>query len=149
MRTEGKGRSEASDMAALYDQDFVRWIDAQARALRELRWEDLDLWNLVEEVEALGRSERHALRNRLKLITQHLLKAQYTRSMQASWEATVQEQRSALEALLDDNPSLRAEVGDAIRRRYHLARKDAAREMGVSIEALPETCPFTPEEVLG
>ncbi len=55
--------------AALYDEDFVAWLDAQVAALRERRFEELDLDNLIEEVEAIRRAElrsveHHASRRR-------------------------------------------------------------------------------------
>ncbi len=38
----------------LYEADFYAWTQLQAELLRERRWDDLDLENLVEEVEAVG-----------------------------------------------------------------------------------------------
>ncbi|MGB3203351.1 MAG: DUF29 domain-containing protein [Nodosilinea sp.] len=49
----------------LYDQDFYGWTQRQVDLLRTGRWEDLDIENLVEEIESLGRQERQELRNRL------------------------------------------------------------------------------------
>jgi Domain of unknown function DUF29 len=40
----------------LYETDFYAWTQEQARLLRERRWDDLDLVNLVDEVESVGRS---------------------------------------------------------------------------------------------
>ena len=42
----------------LYETDFYVWTQEQARLLRERRWDDLDLANLVDEVESVGGSER-------------------------------------------------------------------------------------------
>jgi len=41
----------------LYEADFYAWTQEQARLLRERRWDDLDLANLVDEVESVGRGE--------------------------------------------------------------------------------------------
>jgi hypothetical protein len=135
-------------MARLYETDFLKWIDHQAAALRARRWDELDVEHLAEEVEALGRSERRELRNRLDVIARHLLKLSRQRE-RASWQATIREQRRALALLLEDNPSLRREVPEAIRAVYAAAREDAAEEMGVPVTMFPETNPFTPEDVLG
>jgi uncharacterized protein DUF29 len=135
-------------MARLYETDFLKWIDHQAAALRARRWDELDVEHLAEEVEALGRSERRELRNRLDVIARHLLKLSHQRE-RASWQATIREQRRALALLLEDNPSLRREVPEAIRAVYAAAREDAAEEMGVPVTMFPETNPFTPEDVLG
>lgn len=42
---------------AAYDQDFLEWTQQQAEYLRKGCWAGLDVENLVEELEALGRSE--------------------------------------------------------------------------------------------
>jgi len=42
----------------LYDTDFVEWTARTAELQREGRFEDIDLENLAEEVEDLGKSER-------------------------------------------------------------------------------------------
>lgn len=47
--------------AALYDQDFLEWTQQQAEYLRKRYWARLDVENLVEELEALGRSEQREL----------------------------------------------------------------------------------------
>jgi hypothetical protein len=135
-------------MGTLYETDFLKWIDHQVAALRARRWDELDVEHLAEEVEALGRSERRELRNRLDVIARHLLKLSHQRE-RASWQATIREQRRALALLLEDNPSLRREVPEAIRAVYAAAREDAAEEMGVPVTVFPKTNPFTPEDVLG
>ena len=45
----------------LYDQDFYQWTQEQAALLREGAWQDLDVINLAEEIESLGKSDRRAL----------------------------------------------------------------------------------------
>ena len=42
----------------LYETDFYAWTQEQARLLRERRFDDLDLDNLVDEVESVGSSEK-------------------------------------------------------------------------------------------
>jgi hypothetical protein len=40
----------------LYEEDFYVWAEQQAAVLRAGRFDELDLANLIEEVEALGRA---------------------------------------------------------------------------------------------
>lgn len=58
-----------SGKVCLYEQDFVRWTEAQAAVLRRAAETKsnlpLDWTNLAEEVESLGRSQRRELRSRL------------------------------------------------------------------------------------
>ena len=64
--------------AQLYEQDFVRWAETQAAALRDAARSGANLpldWdNLIEEVESLGRSERRELERRLAAVLEPLLK---------------------------------------------------------------------------
>ncbi|MDF5732182.1 MAG: DUF29 domain-containing protein, partial [Rhizonema sp. PD38] len=45
----------------LYDQDFYLWIEITAKQLKERRFAEVDLANLIEEIESMGRSEKRAL----------------------------------------------------------------------------------------
>ena len=46
--------------SALYGEDFVRWTEEQAAALRRAKGSNppLDWENLAEEIESLGKSDR-------------------------------------------------------------------------------------------
>ena len=46
---------------SLYEQDFLLWSEETAAKLRARDFENLDLENLIEEVESLGRSDRKEL----------------------------------------------------------------------------------------
>jgi hypothetical protein len=67
----------ASNSRSIYQVDFYAWTQKQAALLREGRFNDLDVENLVEEIESLGRSEKRELESRLKVLLIHLLKWQY------------------------------------------------------------------------
>src|SRR5215210_6799628 len=100
--------------AQLYEQDFVRWTEVQAEALRDAARSGANLpldWdNLTEEVESLGRSERRELRNRLVTVMEHLLQLEYSPATdpRAGWRDTVKRERRSIEHLLEDSPSLKA-----------------------------------------
>jgi hypothetical protein len=53
------GEVEMAKASALYDEDFVRWTEEQAAALRRAKGSNLPLdWEyLAEEIESLGKSE--------------------------------------------------------------------------------------------
>ncbi len=42
----------------LYDQDFYLWLETTAKQLKEGRFSEVDLENLIEEIECMGRSEK-------------------------------------------------------------------------------------------
>ena len=141
-------------MSELYDEDFVLWTERQAALLRRraagelVNDAELDWQNLAEEIEAVGRSTRRELRSRLARLLRHLLKWHYQPQLRSrSWRSTIEEQREELEELLADNPSLRAALPDFFPGAYVRGRRWALRETGLL--SLPETPPFTLEQVLG
>lgn len=42
----------------LYESDFNLWLKATANLLKEGKLDQLDIENLIEEIEAMGRSEK-------------------------------------------------------------------------------------------
>ena len=65
-------------MPSLYDTDILLWSEQQAELLRRLsrgeRVNDaLDFENLIEEVEAVGRSQFQAVESLLEVALTHLL----------------------------------------------------------------------------
>ena len=65
---------------SLYERDILLWSEEQADALRRLKAgrrdlpNELDLDNIVEEIESVGRSELHAVESLLVQALSHLLK---------------------------------------------------------------------------
>ena len=134
---------------SLYDTDFYQWTQAMANALRQGSWQDLDIDNLVEEIDSLGRSDKRALKNRLEVLFMHLLKWSYQPEHRSnSWQTTIVEQRLRIQDLLADSPSLKPYYESVFADCYARARRKAAVETGLSIEVFPEKAPFTPTETL-
>jgi predicted DNA-binding ribbon-helix-helix protein len=132
-----------------YETDFYLWTQEQVTLLREGRLDELDVPNLVEEIDSLGRSQRHELRSRLRVLLLHLLKWHHQPERQGpSWESTISEQRIHIDELLSDSPSLRPQVPIILPHAYALARRSAHRETRVPLSTFPETCPYTVEQVL-
>lgn len=133
----------------LYEADFFEWTQEQARLLRERRWADLDLENLIDEVESAGRSDKHQIESRLEVLIAHLLKWKFQPGGRgSSWIGTIFEQRSRIQCILDDSPSLRPFQLAAVGKVYLAARLLAAKETGIAFGLFPGECPFTPEQVL-
>ena len=92
----------------LYDSDYYEWTRETADALRRGEFATLDIASLVEEVEDLGKRERAALESRLTVLLAHLLKWDFQPSKRSrSWQATIELQRTRIERLLRQSPSLR------------------------------------------
>ena len=136
-------------IATLYDTDFYAWTQQQANLLRDEEFAELDIHNLIEEIEAMGRSEKRELASRLQVLLMHLLKWQFQTEMRCrSWQNTIRTQRSDLARLLADNPSLRTIIPDVIAQVYPDAVLDAIEETGLVALRFPSVCPYAATEVL-
>jgi hypothetical protein len=147
-------------MDDLYDKDFVLWAMGQAELLR-LRAEgkrandgEVDWSNIAEEIDTLGRSDRRELRNRVRTILVHLMKLQASPATEprAGWHETIIEQRTQMQALLEDSPSLRADVQKIITAELSPARSIAAvsfTDHGEQPRVDPAGLTYSEEQVMG
>lgn len=132
----------------LYDQDFYAWTQRQVELLRAGQWGELDVDNLVEEIESLGRQERQELRNRFGVLLGHLLKWRYQPEARSkSWAATILEQRREILEILEDNPSLKPYLAEAMIRGYRKGLDLVNRETSLNPKQLPQICPFSEAEI--
>lgn len=133
---------------ATYNTDFHAWAFEQAEKLRAGK--PVDIANIAEELETLGRSEENQLTNRLAVLIQHLLKCEYQPDRRtASWDATIKEQRRRVARLLDNNPSLKAKLDECIRDAYSTAVTFASVETGILEEDFSAECEYTTDFILG
>jgi hypothetical protein len=142
-------QSPVNNPEKLYQTDFYAWTQAQAKFLREGIWDCLDVPNLVEEIESLGKQERQELRNRLGVLLGHLLKWEFQSSHRSkSWVATIREQRYRILHLFEENPSLKPYLPDAIAQAYQYGLALAVRETSLNYEDFPQECLYNLEQIL-
>jgi len=135
--------------ARLYETDFYGWIQNQAGVLRAGNFASLDLDNLIEEIESMGKSHQRALESRLEVLLIHLLKWQFQPERKSpSWEHTINEQRDRLTDHLLENPSLKPKTPEAQVKAYRYAIKGASRETGLPVSIFPPQCPWTFEQIM-
>jgi hypothetical protein len=133
----------------LYETDFAKWLETTAQLLKEQRFTELDLDNLIEEIEALSRSDKREIRSRLIKLLSHLLKYTYQPEKRSkSWTSTILEQRRQISLILEDSPSLRNYVTEVFTSCYEKARHEAVDETELFIDQFPPTCPFAEADVL-
>jgi uncharacterized protein DUF29 len=132
-----------------YDEDFYAWTVEQSRLLRAGELSAIDVANIAEEIESMGRSDRRELKSRLVVLVMHLLKWGHQPGARSrSWSATIDEQRLQIEGFLTESPSLGPMVPAMLSEAYAIARARAIAETGLAEEAFPEVCPFTRDEIL-
>ena len=134
---------------SLYERDFYTWAMRQATLLRERRLDELDVENVAEEIESLGRSEASELKSCLRIILGHLLKWQHQPARRSrSWRNTLGRERDNFDVILEENPGLKSRQLELFAKAYRVARKDAARETGLSLERFPLECPYSLDQAL-
>jgi Domain of unknown function DUF29 len=137
---------------SLYETDFAAWAFKQAAAVQRGDWPALDVPNLVEELESMGKQQRAELRNRLIVLLMHLAKWQYQPGQRdthgGSWQSSIAEQRGRIEYHLNDSPSLKPYVPQAMQLAWKVARIKAARETGLDVQTFPQACPYTFEQAM-
>lgn len=130
--------------ADLYERDYYTWTGTQAQALRERKVSGLDWENLAEEVEDLGKAERHRLESHLESLLMHLLKWAYQPQRRSrSWSDSIGEHRFRAHRVLRDNPGLKAKLAELFADAYDGARLAARRETGLDLSTFPESCPWS------
>ena len=133
----------------LYDQDFYAWANEQAGLLRAGNLSAADIEHIAEEIESMGKTEKRELVSRLTVLLLHLLKWRYQPNLQGpSWRTTIVNQRFDIADHLDDNPSLKSLLAEAMTRAYRKAIRDAGLETGLSDSTFPTTCPWTFEQIM-
>jgi hypothetical protein len=135
---------------AIYETDFHAWAMHSAQLLREGKLTELDAGHIAEELEGMSASERRELLNRLQVLLVHLLKHQYQPERRSkSWLLTINHQRTAIERLLEQSPSLRALLNtDALVKVYGKAVRDAVIETDLERHLFPVACPYRLEQLL-
>lgn len=143
------------DRGAAYDDDIYTWSQEQAAVLRRLAEtrrdlpNELDLGNIAEEIEDLGKSEIRTVESFAELLLQHLLKL-----------ASVPDARPAKHWRNEIDVQRRKLRKDLRRSMYQIidlegiwtaakARADASLDQhdDALIAPLPEACPFSLDEL--
>jgi Domain of unknown function DUF29 len=132
-----------------FDQDFHAWVLEQIELLKSRRFADLDIEHLVDELRAVAMAEESEIDNRLVVLLHYLLKWEFQPERRSnSWRATLLEQRTRINRVISDSPSLRRYPGALIEKEYRIARLHASGETGLPPGRFPSACPYSVAQVL-
>ena len=136
-------------VAQSYDHDFFGWLNVNAQLMRNHQFDQVDVEHIAEELEAMAKSEKRELLNRLAVLLMHLLKWQYQAPKRTcSRRNTILTQRMDIADLLEDSPSLQPLVAGRIQAAYEKAKLKAENETGIDRRTFPSQCPYTLEQSL-
>lgn len=131
----------------LYETDFYAWSLQQAALLGSGDFHAVDLVNLVEEIESLGRAQINALRSRYSVLCLHLLKLVVQPDRETrSWRVTIAEQRNQIRRLLKDSPSLKSKRETLFAEGYEDSLTVCAAQTSLAASSLPHEPPFTVDQ---
>ncbi len=132
----------------LYEIDDYLWIEETVKLLKEKRFDELDLENLIEELEDLGSEKRHKVESLLKQIICHLLlleywDTEYERNYR-HWRSEVFNFRDQLNGRITTN--FYQYLEENVTKIYQKARKYVQLKSG--LDTFPQDCPYTLQQLL-
>ncbi|MFO0053936.1 MAG: DUF29 domain-containing protein [Dolichospermum sp.] len=125
----------------LYDQDYYLWIRTTINQLRTGQFSAVDLENLLEELETIGRSEKRAIESLLTKLLVHLLKLKCWDSErernQGHWLGEIRTFRREIKHELKDSPSLKPYILEIFDECYQDARLEASDRSQLPLDIFP------------
>ena len=113
------------------------------------RFAELDIEHLADEIEDVGKSEKRELASRMAVLLAHLLKwSRQPKMRTSSWRSTIGLQRKRVALAIKATPSLKAVMRDPDWQEdmWLDALAQASRETGLTVEELPDACPWTMDQ---
>jgi hypothetical protein len=139
---------------ALYDEDILLWSEQQAEAIRRLGRtrrdlpNELDIENVAEEIESVGRSELASVESHIQNILVHLIKLAMEPDSESAghWRGEIFSFHSDMRRRYA--PSMRQRID--MNELWRLARKHAAltARSHERFGALPTHAPFELDDIL-
>jgi len=138
-------------VSSLYDRDFYQWTRITSAALRTGQIAEVDLEQVAEEIEDIGKRDLRELNSRLRQTLEHMLKLRLIRAEvrnlnERGWRASITRQQPEIRTLLMQSPSLGSRIPELLLPAYCDAARVVEADFGVSA---PAECPFSIEEIIG
>jgi hypothetical protein len=130
-----------------YDDDFYAWTQEQAEYLRAGVWSAVDAVHVAEEIEDVGREQRHAVESHLTNLLMHLLKWRYQAGRRSrSWRVSIRNAR--IEIAKRRTSRLTYELEMRFSAAYTNARSLAMDDTGLPLSTFPDACEWHIEQIL-
>lgn len=127
-----------------YNEDLNAWLQQQISYLRDKKFEQLDIENIIEEIESVGKTERRSMKSHFVILIGHLLKLQYQPEKASnSWYSSIDNAQEEINEIIEDSPSLKREMQEKFDAAWTGAIKLAVRDTGLPRSKFPLTCPWT------
>lgn len=140
---------EVNELKQLYDVDDDEWLEQTINLLKNHQFQQLDLDNLIEELEDLGREKKNAVASLLEQIIRHLLLLQYWTTEAeynaVHWQEEIYNFRTQLRRTITTN--LRKYLKDELTSIYQDAL-GFVKIKTTNLVTFPTECPYSQEQLL-
>lgn len=137
------------DLKTLYETDDVEWLQETVKLIKNHQFEQLDLENLIEELEDLGREKKNAVASLLEQIIRDLLLLQYwtgeVEYNRVHWEEEIYSFRVQLRRKITTN------LRNYLESESNSIYQDALGFVKIKTQNIvyfPPECPYTLEQLL-
>ena len=138
-----------TNLQQLYETDDHLWLLETIQLLKQGRFDELDLGNLIEELESLAKRDKHQVKNLLEQVIRHLLLLQFwTQEYDRNknhWRSEIRSFRVQLKDRLTSN--LYNYLNSIFTTIYEDALGYVQEKTGFTVN-FPAECPYSLEEVL-
>jgi hypothetical protein len=138
-----------NNLQELYEIDDNLWLEETVKILKEKRFDDLDLDNLIEELEDLGSERKHRAASFLEQIIRHLLLLEYWQAEYEynghHWRSEIVNFRNQLKGRLTKN--LENHLEDNLNQIYDNAVRYVREKTKHSVN-FPKNCPYSLAQLL-
>lgn len=146
--------NSVSQPISLYEKDYHQWLEMTTQLLRERVFNTVDIEHLIDEISAMGRNEKLAIKSYLRLLIIQLLKWQHQPQNRSNeWVEIISEYRHKLNDILLESQGLKTFGLSVLQTCYQNACQTMSTEDHLPVEHFPtelfsEESPFSFEQVL-
>ena len=134
----------------LYEIDDYLWLQETLKLLKNNDFNSLDLENLIEELESLGRNSFNKVRSLLRQIIIHLLLLEH---WQAEYELNHRHWMGEIIAVRDDlnnnlTTTLNNKLNQELESIYNVSKRVVIQKTGLHQKLFSAHCPYSLEQLL-
>jgi len=134
----------------LYELDSYLWIEKTIEVLKTQNLNDLDIENLIEELESLGKRDFNKVRSLLRQIMVHLLLLEY---WSEEYDRNHRHWRGEIVAFRDDlqenlTTTLKNKLIEEMEQIYSVALNVVINKTGLLQDDIPLDCPYSFQQLL-
>ncbi len=138
-----------TNLKELYEVDDAQWLEETVKLLKNRQLQELDLENLIEELEDLGKEKKNAVASILEQVIRHLLLLQHwtieLESNQVHWQEKIYNFRIQLKRRMTTN------IRKYLEAELTFIYKDALEFVRIKTQknvTFPAECPCSLEQLL-